>query len=186
MTNRKPRHHGRDHLPGGEDPIPNFPGGDLPWCRVRMWNNETNQVIHSGTETQMHFNDVQSDDPGGVFTGVATGGISDGITVNSDGLYLVRARMYWASGAGPPAEAVISLNGIDWDRFAPYLGAQLMGDTLTTGMVSTWARLEATQDIAVTVLHNKGSDAELYGSGGNFLEIARVGAATVTAISGGP
>lgn len=30
MTNPKPRHHGRDHLPGGEDPIPNWPTGGTP------------------------------------------------------------------------------------------------------------------------------------------------------------
>lgn len=182
--------HARRHLPGGTDPIPGI-GGNLPWCRVRMWGNETNQTIPTATETQMHFNDSQSDDPDSVFTGMAAGDLFDGIQVNADGLYLIKARMYWASGAGPPAAAVIMLNGVDTDRFAPYLGAQLEGDTLTTGCVSTFARLPATQGltvtrVAVTVRHEKGSDAELYGNGGNFLEMVRIGSATTDASDGGP
>ena len=158
---------------------------DAAWCRVRMWNNASNQTINSGSETQMHFNDVQEDDPNNVFTGTASGGVNDGIVVNSNGLYLIRARMYWAS-ASDPAQAVISLNGIDSDHFAPYNVGQVDTSSLTAGFVSTWARLQATQSVYVTVIQSSGSSKQLYGTGGNFLEMALIDTATVTAIAGGP
>jgi len=181
----KPRHHGRDHLPGGEDPIPGLTGGNLPWCRVRMWANASNQSINANSETLMRFNDVQSDDPDGVFTGVALNGVTDGIRVNQDGLYLIRARMYWAS-ASCPAAATIALNGIDADHFAPYNVGQVDTSSLTAGFVSTWARLEATEKVYVSVTQFDGAARELFGDGGNFLELCRIGSVSVTAIDGGP
>lgn len=179
------QHGWRHHPTKGTDPIEGLSGGNLPWCRVRMWANSTNQTINSASETHMQFNDVQEDDPDGVFTGIALNGVTDAITVNADGLYLIKARMYWAS-ASCPNEAVISLNGIDPDHFAPYNVGPVDTSSLTAGFAATWARLQATQVVYVSVIQSSGSSKQLYGQGGNFLELCRVGAATVDAIRGGP
>lgn len=37
----KPRHHGRDHLPGGEDPIPNWPSGGAPSVATFWFDADT-------------------------------------------------------------------------------------------------------------------------------------------------
>jgi len=53
FKNPKPRHHGRDHLPGGEDPIPNFPTGGAP--SVATFYTST---AHGDTEITVPANDI--------------------------------------------------------------------------------------------------------------------------------
>src|SRR5690242_15985554 len=148
----KPAIHGKDHMPGGADPIPSL---TTAWCRVRMWNNASDQSVPDTTETPMHFNDSQYYDPGSIFTPTAVDAVSYGITVNVDGLYLIRARMSWIAGS-PPSRATISLDGIDPDHFAPYNDDMDCSD-LVGGSIATWARLGATQKVAVSIIQKTGS-----------------------------
>ena len=111
----KPRHHGRDHLPGGEDPIPNL-ASDPPWIMVYGSNDSLSSGGDNFTFTSS-FPSTNDDGTYYTFGSIPSAG-TNGLTINVAGVYEahVSALFFGTSGMTQSGvEASILELGYEWD-----------------------------------------------------------------------
>lgn len=105
MKQAKPIIHGRDHAPGGADPIPNLvaAGAHFPWAVVSSNSSDpVNSTIPSGTNRLAFFGASRSDDFAEAFIDpVLTCSDADApLQLTKVGLYLVGGEILWNNDWG--------------------------------------------------------------------------------------
>lgn len=144
---------------------------DIPWIRRRKLAM-ADQAFGSGVEPLVTWNSVHNDYPAVFALGF------NGVKVLVDGLYSIVARLFVNNQLGnTPAE--LYLNNIDSDGFGryPFPSQFPLYSSMMQG--STVARLVANTDIYVTCRQESGNPWTLAGNDGCYLELRRLGDATV-------
>lgn len=142
----KPILHGRDHRPGGADPIAGF--FDLPWgyCRVDI------SSLASGTVTQVDFNPTgsavgyTSGDSSITFGDNGTGRYS--LIIEETGLYLMMLGASFSVVGSPAAGSCGAFTASTW-----LPGSQVSGLTASLFLLVSGATPH-TADIGVTSVYN--------------------------------
>lgn len=84
--------HGRDHRPGGEDPIPGIGGGGTVWAKASMASATT--IAGSGTTKELSMNTtVDYTNDASVFSMGQHGSGSWGIAIAAQGHYLLKGQL---------------------------------------------------------------------------------------------
>lgn len=105
MATQKPRHHGRDHLPGGEDPIP---GGVAAWAIAQAGDyiGASYLPVPNNTPTTLPFGRFQTSDPS-IFSTLPDGAAGDtSIHASADGIYIAEMTANWSIYFNAPAEII--------------------------------------------------------------------------------
>lgn len=174
----KPALHGRDHLPGGTDPIPGL-NDNAPWARRILTSNED---IASGTNDELIIWDADDINDPDYFTATST----TVLTVDVDGLYEISGELMWDSSKIEGSVVTLNANttpGFFWNK--GFYDEQNAGHTIEHSQAFSFQRrLEAGTGLRLYVVHFAGVTRTIQGSaGGNdsYMEVRYLGSYTGTA-----
>lgn len=169
----KPPIHGRDHRPGGSDPIP---GNDNPWARRKL---TADQTIPDSADTAITF-DTDVNHYTDYYTLALLGGFN-AIKVLKPGLYSFLCRVACHTLA---TEFIIDLNPYDAGAVQTELFSYTQGiSTMAAanrqeGFAELTLRMPANAYVGVQIRHNAGTSKTI--GNGTFLEARYLGIVTTT------
>lgn len=160
----KPAKHGRDHCPGGEDPIPCFSNS---WIRRRLTTGRVS--CSSGNQTNITpYDDVVGATDYETQFSTPT---AHQIKVLNSGIYIVSVQMLWSSFDG---DRILVLNdGFSWS--AGFLFSRATGWETSMHTFTLMHRYPANQTINLSMQQSSGS-AQTVGPG--YFEVMRIGSYT--------
>jgi hypothetical protein len=157
---QQPAKHGRDHCPGGADPIPCFPGA---WVRRRYTGSTLSFTSGNDLAVSFNTNGEQGSDDWRDFFEVTSAVL---IEPKVKGHYMLSGKFRWANVFG---NSIIILH--DGPQFSEVMGgslANIAGSESTTHAFTFAHRFEAGVAIQVNLVQNSGS-AQILDAG--YLEL---------------
>lgn len=151
--------HGRDHRPGGTDPIVGFPYND--WVIA-----STTLSVPDSTDTSLGFSSITHQTDDGSVYGIDTGGALDAIAMLQVGSYLVRIIGDFGAGHSGTAAADGTLGGplTAYDYFVVGGVGNLLSLATFSG-ITVWEQLVTVNDLSAT----SGCTAEVRQTSGGTL-----------------
>lgn len=154
MATRKPVIHGRDHLPGGADPIPDLSSGGAECCYAQLYQYTAIPVGSGSSQVfvadEFNTNSLQasvSASPTGVFSTGATSTVDNAVGdrylhVHKPGMVLVFPKAVWAKTTAPFHQEMIPVGNarmITMSEFTPdSYGSSLAAAYIATEYASQW------------------------------------------------
>lgn len=157
------------------------PSTGYQWARRQQLSAAADQVISTGTETNVALNTFNTSDAG-TFAAHDLG-TEDGISVLVDGLYSYHGRLFWDDW---PNDHEVTLNGVDPDAWAGYSHHASAPTNTLVAAFGGMVRLAAGQDLYLSVYHEFGSNRSLERLGGNYFELCFLGDIDLGTRDGGP
>lgn len=167
--------HGRDHCPGGPDPIPCL-DTNRPWARIARRFADSNQVISNVSFTEIDtttdWNVGAGESGNGVFTVDHTTNI---LEVEIAAVILVHCRVYWFSAITNPWILWVNNSRVANLNEAHFAG--LGGSTDDAGDLEFHTRVAANTQFSFGVRHQDGANRSVDAA---MLDIMVIGTYTGT------
>lgn len=163
----KPAIHGRDHCPGGADPIPCF---GYPYV---FRKRSTNQLIEAGSVEYIDWTSSDFDEAAGYFTA----GDNFSCNIVGAGVYDFLCAAYWGDAFNSTAMLQMACNAFGWfptvyGKPRLYTSGGAVLDSSGAMFIHFEARVPSgTSATAVVIGHENVADKNISGA---FLRIARV------------
>lgn len=117
----KPAMHGRDHCPGGSDPIPCMPGGAIPTFFAWL-GADSDLYSSSSTPAAVLFDLWATNYDTTVYSFTTSGGKINVVNLLLEGVYTIKFAAVWAASIGSSIVETQVAGSYDWDHSVVHAG----------------------------------------------------------------